>query len=624
MSELWKTRRAQTTEALRTLLTDQVSAKTTLDPLLEQAFATTPKQLETALDAFGAAVDNKAAYDAVLLGLKPDLAAAYQVAADTAKGRQIELQFLRLAARLLFISHLQAERANWLATYVDAFPNGAGALDRDQIRAAATALEEVKKSSTQRANIAGDFLLELGSKQILSLTGDAATKAATAIVTRLSEKAGADIAANAVAGVLSAAAVGVALGNLLYGSDELYADFMLARRADELRATFRSGRTAVQTNAAAAKQQAQDQLVYNGDLAAQFRAAYLLETLAAVQAQRAYADGVTATFRLPNGVELLNWLRGEDWQQAVDGLRKNADATETQLIQSIGTPAYLDGAVALALGRVPKAPTVVVGTPVTPDLPKLHPEWTSYTNGNSVNQLLVQGDTLWAATNGGVVRWNTRTGSYTKLTTANGLADNHVQSMLQSADGTLWFGTWGGGVSRLESNGRWTTFTTQDGLAGNGVTSMLQSQDGALWFGTWGGGVSRLESNGRWTSFTTQDGLAHDSVVSMLQSRDGALWFGTYGGVSRLDANGRWQTFTTRDGLASNSVHSIVQSADGALWVGTNNGVSRLDANGRWTTFTTQDGLAGNPAVNAILQSQDGALWFATNGGVSRYQPVKK
>jgi len=619
VSELWKTRRAQTTEALRALLTDQVSAKTTLDPLLEQAFATTPKQLETALDAFGAAVDNKAAYDAVLLGLKPDLAAAYQVAADTAKGRQIELQFLRLAARLLFISHLQAERANWLATYVDAFPNGAGALDRDQIRAAATALEEVKKSSTQRANIAGDFLLELGSKQILSLTGDAATKAATAIVTRLSEKAGADIAANAVAGVLSAAAVGVALGNLLYGSDELYADFMLARRADELRATFRSGRTAVQTNAATAKQQAQDQLVYNGDLAAQFRAAYLLETLAAVQAQRAYADGVTATFRLPNGVELLNWLRGEDWQQAVDGLRKNADETELELLKTIGSPAYLDDALKLARNRTSQLPKIIIGTQIASEFSKQHPEWTSYIKPAAVYDLLVQKDIVWAATTSGVVRWDTGSGQYTRLTAQDGLAQNGVYSIAQGNDGSIWFATIEqlGKVSQLAPDRSWATFTKANGLVSNEIFKIVKTTDGSLWFCSFGNGVSRLDSKGNWTTFTTANGLLNNDVSSIIQSDDGSLWFGTRSGISRLDANGKWTNLTRADGLVSEHVQAIFQSADSMLWFGTDNGISRLDTSGHWATFTVSNGLVSNN-VTAIIQRSDGSLWFGTDQGVSR------
>jgi hypothetical protein len=71
----------------------------------------------------------------------------------------------------------------------------------------------------------------------------------------------------------------------------------------------------------------------------------------------------------------------------------------------------------------------------------LHPDWTSFTNANFVTDLLVDGDAVWAATAGGVVRWDTRTGEYIKLTAEHGLAGNSVWSIAVGPDGSLWFGT---------------------------------------------------------------------------------------------------------------------------------------------------------------------------------------
>ena len=44
---------------------------------------------------------------------------------------------------------------------------------------------------------------------------------------------------------------------------------------------------------------------------------------------------------------------------------------------------------------------------------------TNYTDGNTVGQVLVKGNDLWAVTGGGVVRWDTDTGTYQKYTTAD-------------------------------------------------------------------------------------------------------------------------------------------------------------------------------------------------------------
>jgi len=664
VGELLRTPRAQTTETLRALLTDHVSEQTTLEPLFDQVFATTPKDAEDALDAFSAVVENQAAHDAVLIALKPDLAAAYANLGDAVKGSKYELQLIRLALQLLFTSHLQAERAGWLENYATAFDDGAGSLDNTQLNAAADVLAEVQSSNQQRIDIAADFMTQMSGQAILDLSGAAAAKAATQLLAQMGEKFGVRLANNAVAGTLAAVSVGASLGNLLYGSDELFANFTLAQRADELRTTFHDGRAALQDKAAFEKAKAPDTLVYDGDLAAQFRAAYLLETLAAVQTQRAYAAGAAATIQLPNLLEIITKVLGQDWKAAVQGLQQRADETESTVLNQVGAPAYLETAIALALSRMPKGPTVIVGTPKEPELPKLHPEWTSYTNGNFVNDLLVQGDTVWAATSGGVVRWDTRTGSYVKFTTEYGLADNRVSSIAQSADGAFWFGTWGSGVSRLDTAEHWTTFTTKDGLASMFVSAIIESADGALWFGT-DAGVSRLDATGQWTTFTTKDGLAYNNVTSIAQSAHGTLWFGTFrGGVTRLDTDGRWTTFTKEDGLAGNSTDAhidvIVPSADGTMWFGTDAGVSRLDTTGQWTTFTTNDGLAANLVtsiaqgidetlwfgigwagvshldtnghwttfttkdgladndVRSITRSADGTLWFGTNGGISR------
>jgi len=253
----------------------------------------------------------------------------------------------------------------------------------------------------------------------------------------------------------------------------------------------------------------------------------------------------------------------------------------------------------------------------TPTAPaSSHPGWTTFTSGNRVHALQVQGDLVWAGVTGGVVVWDTRSGTYVRLGPEQGLVGNVCTSIAEAADGALWFGTDGGGVSRLGTDGRWQSFTTQDGLADNSVNSIAVAPDGALWFGTYGG-VSRLGTGGRWQSFTTQDGLANDYVESVAVAGDGALWFGTFGGVSRLGADGRWQTFSTQDGLANDEVRSMAVAGDGTLWFGTFGGVSRLGTDGRWQTFTTQDGLATNQ-VPSIAMARDGALWLGTGGGVSR------
>src|SRR5262245_18088987 len=85
--------------------------------------------------------------------------------------------------------------------------------------------------------------------------------------------------------------------------------------------------------------------------------------------------------------------------------------------------------------------------------------WTIYTNSNAVQALAVDpmSREIWAATTGGVVRWDPNTGTYTRYTVSDGLADNEVQAVAIDTDGNKWFGSLY--LTRLAPDGTWTTYS---------------------------------------------------------------------------------------------------------------------------------------------------------------------
>jgi ligand-binding sensor domain-containing protein len=117
-------------------------------------------------------------------------------------------------------------------------------------------------------------------------------------------------------------------------------------------------------------------------------------------------------------------------------------------------------------------------------------KWTTISNGNDVRQVAFdEHGALWAATSGGVVRWNLADGTYTKYTTADGLVDNEVNGVAVAPDGALWFAT-DGGVSRLKGQ-RWQSYTEADGLNSDWVNDVAVGPDGTLWSA--GYGISRFD-----------------------------------------------------------------------------------------------------------------------------------
>lgn len=184
-------------------------------------------------------------------------------------------------------------------------------------------------------------------------------------------------------------------------------------------------------------------------------------------------------------------------------------------------------------------------------------------------------------------------------------------------DGNLWFGTEAG---VLKYDGAvWTTYTTADGLADDLVVTILVDSSGAIWFGT-EHGATRFDGT-NWLVFTIADLLASSDVRDILEDNEGSLWFATAAGVSRL--SGRvWTTFTIADGLASNDVLCILQDSRGAMWFGTNgSGLTRFNAGNTGTHRARKDELPEG-TVKDIVEDDRGDLWILTSAlGISRFTP---
>ncbi len=278
----------------------------------------------------------------------------------------------------------------------------------------------------------------------------------------------------------------------------------------------------------------------------------------------------------------------------------------------------------------------------------LDEQWTLFISSNNVTDLLLEGDSVWATTfDGGLVRWDARTGAYVKLTPGHGLY-HELYAIALGPDGALWI-RGSGGLQRLASDGQWQKVwrpwtevgerrREATGRPAEVISNIVTGPRGTLWF-SWNYGVARLEFTDGDVSFweefipradrgTTPD----EAVLTNLTTRtiavapDEALWFGGLGGATRFDSRSfsdeRWRGYPLREpGLPGSGVTAIAFEPDGAVWFGTDGGLSRLGGDGRWQTFTNEDGLVTTP-IEALAVADDGTVWAATrDAGVSRRSP---
>lgn len=229
----------------------------------------------------------------------------------------------------------------------------------------------------------------------------------------------------------------------------------------------------------------------------------------------------------------------------------------------------------------------------------------------------------WFGTAAGAFRFDGV--NWLRITAADGLADSEVHAIYEDRQGGIWFGTVRG-VSRLDPLNTQgargysaeriilKTYTSADGLAGDGVNAIIQDRQGNLWFGT-DNGLSRFDGT-HWTNYRQGSG-SHDlngkRVLALYVDRLGILWVGTDRGLMRIEGE-NWQRLTSADGLAGDKVYTILEDPQGMLWFGTDRGMSRYDG----IAWRTESG-AGEGPVYALLLDSDGVYWFGTEKGLVRY-----
>mgnify|MGYP005666451557 CR=1 FL=1 len=153
-------------------------------------------------------------------------------------------------------------------------------------------------------------------------------------------------------------------------------------------------------------------------------------------------------------------------------------------------------------------------------------------------------DVMWIGTQFGLLRLNEKEspGNQFQLfqhETDNplSLSENYILSILENPqnDGQMWIGTMGGGLNLFqEEQGTFTSITTQDGLPNNIIYGILPDEKGNLWLST-NRGLSKFNPQRKtFDNFTSFDGLQSNefNTGSYTKAPDGRLIFGGVNGFN--------------------------------------------------------------------------------------------
>jgi len=140
---------------------------------------------------------------------------------------------------------------------------------------------------------------------------------------------------------------------------------------------------------------------------------------------------------------------------------------------------------------------------------------------------------VWIGTNRGLNMFSYRTGRFTKYmydkSDRTGISSNTVYTIYEQSNGTMWFGTRNGGLCSFNpSTGTFSNITSADGLPSDTIVGIAPSHGDLLWVATQNGLVQFDTAERKIFVYRTSDGLLSQQFsTAHATGRDGKRYFGT-------------------------------------------------------------------------------------------------
>lgn len=190
-----------------------------------------------------------------------------------------------------------------------------------------------------------------------------------------------------------------------------------------------------------------------------------------------------------------------------------------------------------------------------------------------------------------------------------------VNEIIEDRRGALWIATADNGLLKFSSNNETKRWTTADGFAENKVETLLETSDGEIWAGFRnGGGLCRLdgEANVVKKCYTAKDGLPTTWITDLLQTSDSKIWLATVAGLCSWQGEGGasvCKTYNEQNDLCA-GIAALAEDKDGNLWTGSTCGAKKIARYG-FTAYYESDGLDW-AKTNSIFENAAGDLFVST------------
>ena len=174
--------------------------------------------------------------------------------------------------------------------------------------------------------------------------------------------------------------------------------------------------------------------------------------------------------------------------------------------------------------------------------------------------------------------WTLKSGQWTRITTQDGLSNNHITSIHEGQSGDLWVGT-ALGLNRIRDHSV-RVFHVNDRTAIGPIGAVRCDRSGVVWVGTAGGELYRLIDEHS-SIVENERTAAEDEINTIIEGREGSLWVATWNGGLTRWKDGAIEVFGPQDGLPQTEIFSLAEDRWGSIWIGTRKGLFVLPSSGR-------------------------------------------
>ncbi len=212
-------------------------------------------------------------------------------------------------------------------------------------------------------------------------------------------------------------------------------------------------------------------------------------------------------------------------------------------------------------------------------------------------------------------------GTYTSITTAEGMPDNEVRCIQPRSDGTVLVGT-NGGLAVVKDNEVIRTMGAKDGMSNTVILAVAEGDNGKTYVGTDGDGIYELRGS-EVRRIGRDEGLTSDVVLRIRKDiKRGLYWIVTSNSIEYMKDGVIRQVST----FPCNNNYDLYFDDHDQMWVISSDGLYTLksdevlkDRITDYRLYTVENGLIGIPTSQGYCElDKNGNLYIPERNGVCR------